>query len=177
MKTKKAKLLNFGTLKKIIVCDEELREILKKTSGYAGKLDVYKKYWFSNEFIEKNKDVIDWSTLCTCQPLSDKIINEYHLNIDFDRLISYQKVSQKIILKYKNSIDVDKLTKYQPMTEKFISKHHELLEMCWSNIVFYQELSLQFLLDHSRFFNVDDLEGGVINEDIIDQYKLLKKLS
>jgi hypothetical protein len=179
LETKKVKIIMANTtrvLEKKVVSDEELKEVLRKPNGYEEKMKVYKQYWVSDKFIEENANWINWDLLCMYQPLKPKLVEKYHLDIDFDKLVSYQKVSQKILLKFREDIDVDNLVKYQPLTEKFIEKYHDLFEMCWSNIVFYQQLSLQFLIDHKNKFEIDDLEGGNIDGATIDNFKIFTKM-
>jgi hypothetical protein len=176
LETKTVKMLRVGRLEKKVVSDEELKEVLRKPNGYEEKMKVYKQYWVSDNFIEENADWINWGLLTIYQPLSEKLINKYHLNIDFDQLVTYQKVSQKTILKFREEIKVDNLVKYQPLTENFIDKHHDFLEMCWSDIVFHQNVSLKFLIKHKDRFDVDDLEGGHIDGATIDNFKIFSKM-
>jgi hypothetical protein len=175
MTIKKAKMTYLGTLEKKVVSDEELMNVLKSDS-YEGRMKAYRGHWISEDFIERNADWINWEFLCSYQPLSTRLIEKHHLKINFDTLINYQKVSQKILLKFREEINVDSLTKYQPLSEKFIARYHELFEMYWGNIVYYQKLSLQFLIDNKHQFEVEDLEGGKIDEQTIDNYKLFLKM-
>ena len=161
MKTKTVKMLFVGTLEKKMVSNEELKTIIQNASGYEVKMKAYREYWISDEFVEENAKWINWDFLCSYQPLSTKLIEKHHLNINFDKLISRQKVSQKILLKFREQIKVDTLTEYQPLSEKFIERYHDLFCMYWANIVYYQKLSLQFLIDNKHRFDVEDLEGSL----------------
>jgi hypothetical protein len=181
MKTKKAKLLNVVSIRekvveKKLVSDDELNRLLQNSSGYEGKLKIYRDYWISDDFIEANKNWIHWDFLCTYQPLSAKMIEKYHLNIDFDRLITYQRISQKLLLKFYEQINVDTLTQHHPLSEKFIEKYHDKLCMCWSNVVYHQDLSLDFLIKHKDKFELEDLDGGFIDEDTVDNFKIFMKM-
>ena len=176
LKTKIVNMLYLGKLEKEMVSDEELKEMLRKPSSYEEKMKVYRHHWISDKFIEENADWINWGFLTSYQPLSEKLINKYHLNIDFDELVTHQKVSQKLLLKFREQLNVDNLVKYQPMSEKFIEKYHDLFYMCWREIVFYQNLSLQFLIKHKDRFDVDDLEGGFVDEKTIYDFKVLTKM-
>ena len=176
MQIKKARMFYIGTLEKKVVSNEELSRIFQTASGYEGKMKTYKEYWIPEKFIEENAKWINWDFLCSYQPLSTRLIEKYHLDINFDKLVTYQKVSQKILLKFHDNIDVDTLVQYQPLTEKFISKHHESLNMSWGNIVFYQKLSLQFLIDNKSRFELEDLEGSYTDTKTIDNFKIFLKM-
>jgi hypothetical protein len=176
MQTKKAKMIYVGTINKKIVSNEELSRILHTTSGYEGKMKAYKEYWIPDSFIEENAHWLNWTFLCSYQPLSTKLIEKYHLDIDFDRLVAYQKVSQKTLLKFYEQINPDNLVKYQPLTEKFIERYHDFLVLCWSEIVFYQKVSLDFLIKHKDKFELEDLDGGVIDGKTIDNFKIFAKM-
>lgn len=176
MQTKKARMNYVGTLIKKIVSNEELKDILQNAGSYENRMKAYREYWIPDDFIEENASWINWTFITSYQPLSTKFIEKYHLNIDFDNLVTYQKVPQKILLKFYEQIDVDKLTKYHPLSEKFITKYHDLFGMAWSNIVFYQKLSLQFLIDNKDEFEVEDLEGGKVDAQTIDNYKIFLKM-
>jgi len=176
MQIKKVKMTYLGTLEKKVVSNEELKYILQNAESYESRMKAYREHWIPDDFIEENANWINWTFITSYQPLSVRLIEKYHLNINFDNLITYQQVPQKILLKFREQIDVDKLTKYHPLTEKFISKYHELFGMSWSNIVFYQSLSLQFLIDNKDEFDVEDLECGKIDEKTVDNFKIFLKL-
>jgi hypothetical protein len=176
LKTKTVKLLYVGTLEKKVVSDEELKEVLQNPRNYEEKMNAYKQHWISEKFIEENADWINWSFLTSYQPLSEKVIHKYHLNIDFDQLVTYQKVSQKTLLNFRENINVDNLVRHQPMTEKFIDKYHDLFEMCWGEIVYYQNVSLQFLIKHKDRFDISDLESGEVDGQTIDNFKIFTKM-
>jgi hypothetical protein len=176
MQTKKARTTYLGTLHKKVVANDELKDILQNAGSYESRMKAYREYWIPDNFIEENASWINWTFITSYQPLSTKLIEKYHLKIDFDNLITYQKVPQKILLKFHEQIDVDKLTKYHPLSEKFITKYHDFFGMAWSNIVFYQKLSLQFLIDNKDEFEIEDLEGGKVNEQTIDNYKIFLKM-
>lgn len=167
---------NGFVLAKKVVEDDLLKEILSKNNGYEQKMKIYKEYWISDIFINQNEKLINWDLLCKYQPLSKKMIDKYHLKIDFDILISHQTVSQKTILQYKHRINSDILSKNHFLTESFIEKYADVFGMHWGNIVFYQPVSLQFLIKHKDRFDESDLDGSIISADIVDEYKVLLKM-
>jgi hypothetical protein len=63
---------------------------------------------FSEEYIDKHKDELDWTMVCRTQKMSETFMEEH-----------------------KDYLDWEAISKYQRLTKQFIEKHMDLLSMKW----------------------------------------------
>jgi hypothetical protein len=78
----------------------------------------------SEEFIERNKDLVAW-----------------------DYISAYQKLSEEFIERNKDLVDWWRISIYQKLSEELIERNSDLVY--WEYISFYQKLSEEFRLKHN----------------------------
>ncbi len=104
----------------------------------------------SEEFIEKHQYEIYWYEICRCQDLSNEFIMRNIDKFSVEQLMLFQPLPEQTIemLNEKNSTCWDIITSRQQLSEEFIEKHQYEINFNWKNIVRYQNVSKEFLDKH-----------------------------
>ena len=108
----------------------------------------------SEDFIEKNKNEVDWHYISMYRKLSEEFIEKYQDKVDWYYISIYQKLSEEFMEKYQDKVDWTYISKYQKLSEDFIEKYQDSLD--WTYILMYQKLSEEFI---ER--NLHDLNLGI----------------
>jgi len=130
----------------------------------------YKSYLepLSEEFIERNKDLVDWDCISKYQKLSEEFIERNKDLVNWDWISKYQKLSEEFIERNKDLVNWDWISMYQKLSEEFIERNKDLVYWDW--ISQFQKLSEEFI-ERNRFrfdvFNEEDkivieVKGGVV---------------
>jgi len=105
----------------------------------------YKNYQepLSEEFIEQNKDLVNWFPISQFQKLSEEFIERNKDLVNWWCISKYQKLSEEFIERNKDLVDRDYISVYQKLSEEFIERNSDLV--VWINISRYQKLSEEFI--------------------------------
>ena len=101
----------------------------------------------SEEFIERNKDLVNWDYISAYQKLSEEFIERNKDLVDWPCISEYQKLSEEFIERNKNLVNWDYISIYQKLSEEFIDRNKDLV--IWGCISEYQKLSEGFRLKHN----------------------------
>ena len=85
----------------------------------------YKSYLepLSEEFIEQNKDLVDWWYISQYQKLSEEFIERNSDCVDWWCISMYQKLSEEFIERNKDLVDWSCISQYQKLSEEFIERN------------------------------------------------------
>jgi hypothetical protein len=97
----------------------------------------------SEEFIERNKDLVDWEYISRYQKLSEEFIERNKDLVDWICISIYQKLSEEFIERNKDLVDRVYISEYQKLSEEFIERNKDLVN--WWCISQYQKLSEEFI--------------------------------
>ena len=78
----------------------------------------------SEEFIERNKDLVDWWCISEYQKLSEEFIERNKDLVDWINISVYQKLSEEFIERNKDLVNWICISKYQKLSEEFRLKHN-----------------------------------------------------
>ena len=109
----------------------------------------YESYFnpLSEEFIERNKDLVNWVCISKYQKLSEKFIERNKDLVDWICISVYQKLSEEFIERNKDRVNWVWISEYQKLSEEFIERNKDLVD--WWSISKYQKLSEGFRLKHN----------------------------
>ena len=106
--------------------------------------------------------LIDWDLLVSSTRVSYRDLVAHNITVRWATLIKHQSVPEHIISANLDAIERDDprcwvaLTQFQKLSEIFISTHADRVD--WDNVVFFQDVSFEFLCKHVDRLNlVDDL--------------------
>jgi phosphoribosylanthranilate isomerase len=114
-------------------------------------ISVYQK--LSEKFIDKYSEKVYWGYISINQKLSEKFIEKYSEKVNWYYISEYQKLSEKFIEKYSKKVNWECISEYQKLSEKFIDKYSEKVN--WYCISRYQKLSEKFIEKYSKKVNWD----------------------
>jgi len=77
----------------------------------------------SEEFIEQNKDRVDWYWISMYQKLSEEFIERNSDLVDWMNISAFQKLSEEFIERNKYLVDWDCISEYQKLSEEFIERN------------------------------------------------------
>mgnify|MGYP002260200393 CR=1 FL=1 len=63
----------------------------------------------SEDFIRRNKDVVDWETVSQYQILSEPFVEEFKDRVSWRHISKYQNLSETFIHKHANKVDWDSI--------------------------------------------------------------------
>lgn len=145
------------------------------SQGYV--LDILlKKYKFSEKFIVKYKDKINWNVAIIHQSIPEYLLIEIISDgvIDWEIICRTQVLSEYFLCKYQKYIIWKAIAKYQTLSVEFITKFRD--KLIWKDIVQYQHLTLNFI--YKNAFRID---ANLINKNEtyseIEKYEIKKLLS
>jgi hypothetical protein len=101
----------------------------------------------SEEFIERNKDLVNWYWISEYQKLSEEFIERNKDLVNWRLISEYQKPSEEFIERNKDLVDWINISVYQNLSEEFIEQNKDLVN--WRCISEYQKLSEEFRLKHN----------------------------
>jgi len=101
----------------------------------------------SEEFIERNKDLVNWINISVYQKLSEEFIERNKDLVDWICISVYQKLSEEFIERNKDRVNWVWISEYQKLSEEFIERNKDLVD--WWSISKYQKLSEEFRLKHN----------------------------
>lgn len=135
-----------------VVCNHTLSETLMdkvfhQLCWFKWK-ELYQNRVFSDTFLEKYKDDIDWGTISYYQTLSEDFIAKYKAWVDWETICGRQTLSETFIETHIEHIDWLYVSLCQTLSEEFIDKYHK--KVSWKGISQRQTLSEDFI---SRFAN------------------------
>jgi len=86
----------------------------------------YKSYQepLSEEFIERNKDLVDWWYISTYQKLSEEFIERNSDLVNWEYISRYQKLSEEFIERNKDLVNWWYICENQTLSEEFRLKHN-----------------------------------------------------
>ena len=97
----------------------------------------------SEEFIERNKDLVYWDCISACQKLSEEFIERNKDLVYWHFISEYQKLSEEFIDRNKDLVIWGCISAYQKLSEGFIYRNKDLVD--WHCISAYQKLSEGFI--------------------------------
>jgi len=86
------------------------------------RISLYQK--LSEEFIERNSDLVVWYYISVYQKLSEEFIERNKDLVDWEYISVYQKLSEEFIERNKDLVDLWCISKYQKLSEEFRLKHN-----------------------------------------------------
>jgi len=101
----------------------------------------------SEEFIERNKDLVNWYYISVYQKLSEEFIERNKDLMGWVWISQYQKLSEEFIERNKDLVDWVWISQYQKLSEEFIERNKDLVD--WECISQYQKLSEEFRTKHN----------------------------
>ena len=104
-------------------------------------ISIYQK--LSEEFIERNKDLVDWGWISECQKLSEEFIERNKDLVKWYWISRYQKLSEEFIEQNKDLVGWEYISAYQKLSEEFIEQNKDLVN--WRYISECQKLSEEFI--------------------------------
>ena len=105
--------------------EEELLKVARK----EGRKCISLKQKFSDSFIEKCKDTIDWYWITYSQKLSEKFIEKYQNKVNWWGISFSRKLSEKFIEKFQDKVNWEKISYYQKLSEEFVLNNFSKIEM------------------------------------------------
>lgn len=150
---------HFSMLYTDIICvNQKLNE--KFMHDYRNELDwtlLCMKQKMSEQFLEDHFDYISWSAVSRHQKLSTAFMEEHVTKLDYCDISIYQHLDDTFMSKYFKILNKEHICKYQKLSEDFIERYYESLnDMCKKNILYYQELSDDFRINHSLSIPFDN---------------------
>ena len=128
------------------------------------------KYLVPKEFIEKWNFVDEdyWEDICKYQILSEDFIEKNKNFIDWNLISKFQTLSESFIEKYKHSLKWDYIVQMQTLSEPFIEKMYNFEKssentegetfIYWELISYFQDLSLPFIKQYENLLDENILE-------------------
>jgi hypothetical protein len=169
------------------VSDEEL-EVFYLKNDYR----FYRKYQFSEYFMDKYAEKLNWDEIGEHQTLTEEQIEKYANRFDWDNISCTQQMSEKFIEKHKKRINWEFVSKHQILTESFIEKHKDKIDwywisssqilseifiynnldkVNWENISRFQKLSHTFIVKNINNISVSHLKYN----ELVDWQELKEK--
>ena len=77
----------------------------------------------SEDFIEKNKDEVNWHYISMYRKLSEEFIEKYQDKVNWHDISTYQKLSEEFVDRFNDKVDWIYISAYQTLSDEFIEKH------------------------------------------------------
>ena len=134
---------------------------------------VSKYKCLSTNFIKKYENLLCMPLICTYQKLNDELIEKYFL-IYLNSILVCQKLSvdmiEKLIDKYNSLIDWRLISNYQVLSEEFIEKYQNKVD--WYCISHHQKLSEGFIEKYQNKVDWGYISFyQTLSENFIEKYK------
>lgn len=160
-------------LDKIFIFSENF---LRKYKDKVNWTVISKVYKLDFIFIEEMKDYVDWEMISIYQYLSDTFIEENINNLNLLHLIMFQELNRNLIEvfinKFNNNSEILNLIfEFQHLDEILLRKYYSLIN--WNIISEFQNLSENFILEHIEHINFDSLYNRIIKYNIKYSMKVL----
>jgi hypothetical protein len=132
----------------------------------------YKSYQepLSEEFIEQNKDLVDWYWISAFQKLSEEFIERNKDLVNWFDISRYQKLSEEFIERNKDLVNWNLISANQKLSEEFIERNKDLVN--WFAISQFQKLSEEFIQRNKDLVNWRYISAfQKLSEEFIEQNK------
>lgn len=110
---------------------------------FGRSISFYQK--LSEDFVERNLDILDFKTLISVQDLSEGFIEKHLDKVEFPLLVFHRPLSEGFIERYMEKLDLYNVSMYQKLSESFIEKHIDKFLKYMDNICQCQNVSEEFI--------------------------------
>jgi hypothetical protein len=118
-------------------------EFIERNSDLVNWRYISEYQKLSEEFIERNKDLVYWWHISAKQKLSEEFIEQNKDLVNWYWISEYQKLSEEFIERNKDLVDWMNISAFQKLSEEFIERNKDLVY--WWHISRYQKLSEEFI--------------------------------
>ena len=124
----------------------------------SGNISMYQK--LSEDFIERNKDRVDWECISINQKLSEDFIERNKDWVDWDCISYYQKLSEDFIERYKDRVWWTWISRYQKLSEDFRAKHN--LSVSENSWLYTDRETKREAIKNCGLYELDELDGDYV---------------